>query len=232
VSAFFGSADSNAGVQIGYLANGYDLGIAIGRQASASNGGVGVGSYSGGAGVALGQGAYAGASSVAIGQQADSNLTNKQSVAIGNYAECVRTGEMRHNITGDSTEKACWTVPSWYGETTDGTETEIMCGGESGKRFTIEASSAYVFHLHAVARASGGDVKAWTIDGCIKRDGSGNTSLVGTPTVTVIGNDAGASAWDIAVEADDASEALIVKVTGAAATTIHWAVSGLPTEVF
>lgn len=61
----------------------------------------------------------------------------------------------------------------------------------------------------------------WQISGTIKNV-SGTVSLVGTPTVTSIGADAGAAAWAVAVAADNTNKCLQINVTGAAATTINW----------
>jgi len=69
----------------------------------------------------------------------------------------------------------------------------------------------------------GGDTARWTINGAIKRGAAAaSTALVGTPTVTMTHNNAGAAAWTVAVTADTTNGALAVTVTGAAATTIRW----------
>ena len=68
----------------------------------------------------------------------------------------------------------------------------------------------------------GGNTKGWTIEGVIKRGaGVGTTALVGTPTVTSLYADAGASTWTIAVTADTTNGGLAVTFTGQAATTIR-----------
>ena len=68
-----------------------------------------------------------------------------------------------------------------------------------------------------------GDTARWTIDGAIKRGANAaSTAMVGTPTVTMTHNDAGAAAWSVAVTADTTNGGIKVEVTGAAATTIRW----------
>jgi len=80
------------------------------------------------------------------------------------------------------------------------------------------------FKIQVVAReAATNDCKIWEVSGGIKRDGSNNTSLIGTITKTVIAADAGASAWDVDFDADDTNESLRCQVTGEAAHTISWA---------
>jgi hypothetical protein len=82
-----------------------------------------------------------------------------------------------------------------------------------------------VFNGSAVAKESAtGDTKAWTFQGCIKRDAANNTVLVGAVTSTVIAEDAGASEWALTIEADDTNESIKVTVTGEAAKTIDWGV--------
>lgn len=85
-------------------------------------------------------------------------------------------------------------------------------------------SHAYAVTAHIVARdASSGDTKVWTIEGAVKRGANAAaTALVGTPTKTVIGADAGAAAWDVDLIADTTLGAAEIQVTGEAATTIHW----------
>ena len=86
----------------------------------------------------------------------------------------------------------------------------------------LASGSAMSFIGHVIARnTSTGDMAAWYISGSIKNVG-GTTSLVGTPTVTQMGADAGASAWTLAVVADNTNDCLQINATGAASTTIKW----------
>jgi hypothetical protein len=85
-------------------------------------------------------------------------------------------------------------------------------------------NSAYSFSGEVIAGVTGaGNTARWTIAGAIKRGASaGTTAMVGTPTVTMTHNDAGASAWTVAVTADTTNGGIKVEVTGAASTTIRW----------
>jgi len=67
--------------------------------------------------------------------------------------------------------------------------------------------------------ATVGDCGAYRIEGAIKVV-SGTCALVGTPTITVIGEDD--AAWTVAITADDTNDRLSIKVTGAASHSIHW----------
>ena len=85
-------------------------------------------------------------------------------------------------------------------------------------------NSAYSFSGEVIAGVTGaGDTARWTIAGAIKRGANAaSTAMVGTPAVTMTHNDAGASAWTVAVTADTTNGGIKVEVTGAASTTIRW----------
>ena len=85
-------------------------------------------------------------------------------------------------------------------------------------------NSAYSFSGEVIAGVTGaGNTARWEIKGAIKRGaGAGTTAMVGTPTVTMTHNDAGASAWIVNVTADTTNGGIKVEVTGAASTTIRW----------
>jgi hypothetical protein len=85
-------------------------------------------------------------------------------------------------------------------------------------------NSAYSFSGEVIAGVTGGgDTARWAINGAIKRGTTAaSTAMVGTVTVTMTHNDAGAAAWVVAVTADTANGGIAVTVTGAASTTIRW----------
>jgi hypothetical protein len=85
-------------------------------------------------------------------------------------------------------------------------------------------NSAYSFLGEVIAGVTGaGNTARWTINGAIKRGANAaSTAMVGTATVTMTHNDAGAAAWTVAVTADTTNGGIKVEVTGAAATTIRW----------
>jgi hypothetical protein len=112
-------------------------------------------------------------------------------------------------------------------QTTDATPT-VLCSNISAastsNQVILPNNAAYSFSGEVIAGVTAaGDTARWTIDGAIKRGANAaSTAMVGTPTVTMTHNDAGAAAWAVAVTADTTNGGIKVEVTGAAATTIRW----------
>src|SRR5258706_2759682 len=113
------------------------------------------------------------------------------------------------------------------GATTDGTLTELFLDGAS-QRIVVPVNSTWTFDAFVTARSSTGNSGGYQIRGTIKNN-PGTTSIVGSPTFTLLGEDV--AAWDAMVAADNANHALVVRVTGAAATSIRWVASLRTTEV-
>lgn len=112
-------------------------------------------------------------------------------------------------------------------QTTDATATVLASDNNAAaatNQVTLPNNSAYSFSGEVIAGVTGaGNSARWTIDGAIKRGaGVGTTAMVGTPTVTMTHNDAGAATWVVAVTANTTLGCITVTVTGAAATTIRW----------
>ena len=83
-----------------------------------------------------------------------------------------------------------------------------------------------------IARSTAGDVKSWDISGTIKRGANGAaTAIVGAATVTVKDEDAGASTWTLAVDANTTTGSLRIQGTGAAGTTVRWVAEVTTVEV-
>jgi hypothetical protein len=111
-------------------------------------------------------------------------------------------------------------------QTTDATATVITSDGgaaSTANQIILPNNSAYTFRGEIVSGVTGGgNTKGWTIEGVIKRGANAaSTALVGTPTVTSLYADAGASTWVIAVTADTTNGGLAVTFTGQAGTTIR-----------
>lgn len=94
-------------------------------------------------------------------------------------------------------------------------------------------NSALTFRGLVIATITGaGDTSSWEIRGAIKRGANAaSTALVGTPSVTLIAQDSGASAWVVAITADTTNGALCVTVTGESGRTIRWNCSITSSEV-
>jgi hypothetical protein len=112
-------------------------------------------------------------------------------------------------------------------ETTGATATVLASTSSSASttnQVILPNNSAYSFSGEVIAGVTGaGNTARWTIAGAIKRGASAATTvMVGTPTVTMTHNDAGASAWTVAVTANTTLGCIKVEVTGATSTTIRW----------
>ncbi len=101
-------------------------------------------------------------------------------------------------------------------QTTDATGTVV-------KAISVTAGEVITFTVrgHGVESATG-DVYSTVIHGAIKNI-SGTTAFVGSLQKTEF-NDAGASAWDITVVANDTGDTLDVTVAGEASHTIDWSI--------
>jgi len=118
-------------------------------------------------------------------------------------------------------------------QTTDATQTELTLNSaapSSTSRLIIPASTTWGFTVYITGRQdSSTNCGYYRIDGLMKRDGSNNTTLTGSVTVTTIAEDT--AGWDVTAAADDTNESLQILVTGIAATTIRWVASVYFTEV-
>lgn len=112
--------------------------------------------------------------------------------------------------------------------TTDATSTRATSdsgGASSSNQLNLADGTAFAFRVQIVAtvRTSGGNLKAWTIIGAIKRGaGVATTALVSTPAVNVDAADAGASTWNVTATADTTNGTLAINCFGQAATNIRW----------
>ena len=93
-------------------------------------------------------------------------------------------------------------------------------------------NSAYYFRGSVIANVTGGgNTKAWSFEGAIKRGANAAaTTLINSVTNTVA-QDAGASTWTIGLAADTTNGGLQVTVAGQASTTIRWVCRVETTEV-
>jgi hypothetical protein len=121
-------------------------------------------------------------------------------------------------------------------QTTDATATVLTSNTSAAaatNQIALPINSAYFFKGEVIAGVTAaGDTKGWSIEGVIKRaTTAASTALVGTPTVTSLYGDAGASTWSVAVTADTTNAALKITVTGQASTTIRWVAQIRTTEM-
>ena len=74
------------------------------------------------------------------------------------------------------------------------------------------------------------EYRDWEIIGTIKRNAANVTSIVGTPTVTVIAADTAAANWDARITADDTNESLKVEVKHDSANNVRFSLNIIATE--
>jgi hypothetical protein len=102
--------------------------------------------------------------------------------------------------------------------TNDATETPLFLDGAS-ERLAIAPNSVVTFDILVAASSDDGESAGYRIQGVIENV-AGVTSFVGVPSVETLGEDN--AAWDVAVDDDDAFDALVIEVTGAAGADIRW----------
>jgi hypothetical protein len=207
--------------------------VAIGRRARAS----GTPSLAAGnASVASGNGSCAiGPSCSASGNDTfaagnSASCSNAGGVAIGWVASATANNSVAiGGLSNTASLRSQFSVPPfsavyWGGQTTNATATILNLDATATNRFTIAASTALAVDILLVARRSDTQDK-WLVARRflgIRRDGSNNTSLIGS--VQTLGTDQseGSPSWTFALTADDTNEALQLEVTGAASETVQW----------
>lgn len=120
--------------------------------------------------------------------------------------------------------------------TTNNTATRLTKDGAAivaANSDALENSTVRHYSGRLIARdMSAGDCKSWSWECTIKRGANAAaTALVGTPTVTALYNDAGASTWAFAVTADTTLGAPALTVTGENSKTIRWMASSYVNEI-
>jgi hypothetical protein len=121
-----------------------------------------------------------------------------------------------------------------FAQTTDDTPTSLSAGGTgagSTTQLNVPSGSCVTFHTLVSAKRQGANEnKGWMITGMAKNI-SGTTSLVGSPTVTVIGADGAAAAWTVDAVADNTNDCVAITVTGESGKTIAWSAVSRSSEV-
>jgi hypothetical protein len=220
---------------IGRAAKGIGGGAACGDGANADTDGMAVGRYANG----MQQGAAAGRSSdgqfygAAFGYLARTNSKQSETIAMGAYSKAERNREFVSTATANQTNKAQLSIQKFMEKnlaTAAAAWQELFIDGSSA-RLSIIASSVYNFRAQINAiDVTTLDVKTWEIIGTIKRNAANATSMVGTPTVTVIAADTAAANWDARITADDTNESLKVEVKHDSANNVRFSLNIIATE--
>jgi hypothetical protein len=149
--------------------------------------------------------------------------------ASGNIIQETRNGGFIETLSGSFTatgdaQSGEYTLRT---QTTDATSTELFLDGTGGtRRMVLINTSSWNFEVRLVARETTGANVGWTssyvVQGAIHREGgAASTALVAGTLSTTLADDSG-GVWTVTVSADTTNGALIIQVTGQAATTIRW----------
>ena len=110
--------------------------------------------------------------------------------------------------------------------TSSATQAEMFLDGAS-LRMTVPDGASWTFEALVVARSSTGDSAGYRLIGVVENVGG---AMAGSYQATqVLREDV--AAWDVSASTDNVNDALIIQVTGAAATTIRWVASVRTVEV-
>jgi len=142
--------------------------------------------------------------SLAAGRAASADHYGQMAYASGSFAA---TGDAQASLYV-LRRAATMAAGAWYELFLDGVD----------DRLTLAAGRTLTFDLRLSARTAAGESAGYRIEGVIENAG-GTTALVGTPVVTVLGEDD--AAWDAQVSADDGNDALLIQVQGNG-ETIRW----------
>jgi hypothetical protein len=134
------------------------------------------------------------------------------------YAGGLTFGGGAHSAVGDSQS----TLAVAKIQTTDATATELLFGdGSNTHRAIIANDTTAVFEALIVGRQTDADDNsgAYKIQGAIDNNAT-TVALVGTPSITTIGEDT--AGWAVSAAADDTNKSLKLIVTGAAGDAVNW----------
>lgn len=129
-----------------------------------------------------------------------------------------------------SYDKPLISILPMYVVTTTATPTELKLGDGTATNsptsvIALSADSSYIFDCDVVARNTATDAESAMYNlkfGIRRGTNAASTTLVGTPVLTVIGEDTGTTGWDVTVTADTTNGRPNISVTGEAAKTIRW----------
>lgn len=160
--------------------------------------------------------------SVAMGHNASTKLGQATLAHSSSFFAAEGDAQYRRQIVRRATTDATPVNPSTNG-----------AAASASTVLTLSDNSLVAFEGTAVVRQNTtGDAKAFHFTGAIKRGANAAaTALVGVPTVTVLGNDAGAAAWTLSFAANTTLGSLVGVCTGEAAKNLRWVVTIKATEV-
>jgi hypothetical protein len=166
-----------------------------------------------------------------VGGGSQNQASGEYSTIPGGYmAKATHFGEMAHANGGfiyPGDAQASEYVLS--NTTANATQTELFLDNYYySQRITLASNRTLSFDILIVAHSNGGASAGYQIKGLIENV-NGTTAFVGSPTVTVLGEDV--AAWSAVAAADNTNDGLVILVTGAASTNIRWVASVRTVEV-
>lgn len=119
--------------------------------------------------------------------------------------------------------------------TTDSTATRLTSdtnAASTTNQVILPNNSAYYFRGSVIAYSAGGDAKAWTFEGAIKRGATAaSTAIVGTVILNVTASDPAGGFFGLTVTADTTNGGLAVSGVGQFGITVRWVCKVETTEV-
>jgi hypothetical protein len=107
----------------------------------------------------------------------------------------------------------------------------LALDGDTGTQFlTIPTGARWTFDILLIGSQLGGPSASFQMRGAIRNDG-GNVAFIGSPSVTSLGADAGASAWTASPVANNSSDSLDLVVHGSGAVWTYWVANVRTAEV-
>lgn len=173
-----------------------------------------------------------GNSSLALGTYSQAEAAG--SVAVGYRTKAKTTGKLAFNAAEPTGGMGTANGDNQRGmyvlrrATTDATQTVLSGNGgtvAASNSWVPENNSAHAFSGTIIARqdaTDGNDYAAWEVKGAIMRASNAASTVVGMAIINSLYHTSGASAWDVAIEANTTLGSCEVKVTGAASTNIQW----------
>jgi len=106
----------------------------------------------------------------------------------------------------------------------DVTFVDLHLDGNS-EAMKVPLDTRWAFDVLVVASTTGSTTAAYQLRGAIKNIGGVTSIVVGAPPMQILAADSGTSIWTVSAIADNAEDALVIRVKGGPATTVHWVAS-------
>lgn len=125
---------------------------------------------------------------------------------------------------------ALWTASS--GTTTATLATDGSGSISAANQITLTNAGLLAVQGTIIGQSTTAVCAGWTFSALIKRGANAAaTAIVGTPTITSLGADSGASTWTVAITADTTNGCLKIAATGSSGLTVYWEVAAVASFV-